>query len=83
MVVREINSKIRDCFGKSDRNFIATNNGNVSSGYATGKTEQEAIDNLVIDNTKTTVKKECPANCLGYNGACNRNIYSLNCNKIF
>ena len=28
-------------------------------------------------------ERKCPENCLGYNGACNRDVYSLYCNLVF
>jgi hypothetical protein len=52
VAVVKINERLRDIFGKSNKNYIATNDGNVNNGFAYGSSPEEAIKNLKLSNRR-------------------------------
>jgi hypothetical protein len=53
MVVKKVSEKVLSCYGleqRKDMVFLATNDGTIDSGYAFGKTEKQAVENLTKEN---------------------------------
>jgi hypothetical protein len=54
VIVKKVSEKITKCYGDraSEMSYLATNDGTIESGYAHGKTAEEAIENLTKQNSK-------------------------------
>jgi late competence protein required for DNA uptake (superfamily II DNA/RNA helicase) len=59
MVIKKVADKLASCFGSESGKmaYIATNDGSIASGYATGSTAEDAEENLSNQNNMIILEK--------------------------